>query len=188
MKKAILILMLALSTSAFADSKGYASIEYSDETNRNTDAQNVKLGVVAGMKTADKWDYSLKMENSQAEFGNGSISTGVEARVRKGFTLGALTPYIGVRIGEKLSSSSNFSHYAADFGVKFPIAGNLSGDVGGRYRNAFDAVNTFQSTRGHVAVAYALTDKDSVAVRYSKSYGDTSEEKNSVRVSYTRSF
>lgn len=188
MKKAILILLMTLSTAVFAQNKGYASIEYSDETNRNTDAQNVKLGVVAGMKTADKWDYSLKMENSQTEFGNGSISTGVEARIRKGFTLGALNPYIGIRLGEKLSSSTNFAHYAADFGVKFPIAGALSGDIGGRYRNAFDTVNTFQSTRGHVAVAYALTDVDTVAVRYSKAYGDTGEEKNSVRLSYSRSF
>ena len=177
-----------MSTAAFAGSKGYTTVELSDETNRVTDADSVKLGLVVGFKAEDKMDYSLKLENSQAEVGNGSISTGIEARVRKGFTLGATTPYIGVRLGEKISSSANFAHFAFDYGVKFPIVGPLSGDVGGRYRNAFDTTNAFQSNRGHVTVALALTDKDSVAVRYSKAYGDDGEAKNAIRLSYSRSF
>ena len=182
-------ILIATTSVSIADSKGYAGVEYSNETNRITEADSVKGAVVAGIKTDGGMDYSLKMESSQTNIGNGSISTGVEARARKNFDdIVGLKPYLGVRLGEKMSSTSHFTHYAFDYGVKFPITGALSGDIGGRYRNAFDTVNVFQSNRGHAAVSYALTKQDSVALRYSKSYGDYSEAKNAWRLSYTRSF
>ena len=186
-----LVKILAVATlliASAAQAGGYAELQYYQEENRNTKVDNIKQAVVVGIKTEDKMDYSLKLEASQTDFGSGSISEGVEVRVRKSFEVASLKPYLGVRLGEKLTSTTHFAHYAVDFGTKFPIAGALSGDVGGRYRNAFDTVNLYQSTRGHVAVAYAVTDKDTVALRYSQSYGDTAEEKNSWRLSYNRSF
>ena len=188
MKLVKILAVASLLVASVAQAGGYAELQYYQEENRNTKADNVKMAVVAGIKTEDKWDYSLKLEGSQTDFGSGSISEGVEARVKKSFEVGSLKPYLGVRLGEKLTSTTHFAHYAVDFGTKFPIAGALSGDVGGRYRNAFDTVNLYQSTRGHVALAYAVTDKDTVAVRYSQAYGDTAEEKNSWRLSYNRSF
>ena len=189
MKVIKLLAAAALLVSGLAQAGGYAGVEYSNETNRVTDADSVKGAVVAGIKVNGGMDYSIKLESSQADFGSGAISTGAEVRARKTFgDVAGLTPYLGVRVGEKLSASTHFSHYAFDAGVKFPIAGALSGDVGARYRNAFDTINVFESKRGHVAVAYAVTDKDSVAVRYSRAYGDDSEAKNAVRLSYTRSF
>ena len=160
---------------------GYASLEYSDETNRATDASNIKEALVVGTKD-DSMDYSIKMENSQTSFGNGSISQGLELRVKKSF--GGF--YLGGRLGEKVSSSSNFSHYAVDAGVKFPLVAGFTGDVGGRYRNSFDTANDYETKRVHAAVGYALTKQDAVAVRWSRSWGD--EEKDGVRLQYTRSF
>jgi hypothetical protein len=190
MKKLFLLAILIASSSVtMAETKGYAGFEYSNETNRVTDADSVKGALVAGVKVDGGMDYSVKMESSQADIGSGSISTGVEVRARKNFaTVVGVNPYLGVRLGEKMSSSTHFSHYAFDYGVKFPIAGALSGDVGGRHRNAFDTVNAFQSNRAHATLSYALTDKDTVALRYSKAYGDDSESKNAYRLSYTRSF
>lgn len=190
MKKVLLMTILLAATSvSIADSKGYATFEYSNETNRITNADSVKGALVAGFKTDDGMDYSLKMESSQADIGSGSIGTGVEVRAKKNFdAIVGVNPYLGVRLGEKMSSTTHFSHYAVDYGVKFPIAGALSGDVGGRYRNAFDTVNAFQSNRAHATLTYALTKQDSVALRYSKAYGDDSEAKNAWRLSYTRSF
>ena len=130
----------------------------------------------------------MKLETSQAEVGNGSISEGVEVRVRKSLEVGVLKPYVGLRLGEKIASSSHFSHYAVDAGTKFPLVGALTGDVGYRYRNAFDTANQYESNRYHVAMAYALTKQDSVALRYSQAYGDAAEEKNSWRLTYSRSF
>lgn len=189
MKLVKLMAAVALLVSGVAQAGGYAGFEYSDEKNRVTDADSIKGALVAGYKADGGMDYSVKMESGQTELGNGSISTGLEARVRKTFgDTAGVKPYVGVRLGEKMSSSNHFSHYAVDAGVKFPIVGNLSGDIGGRYRNAFDSVNVFESKRAHALLAYALTDKDSVAVRYSKAYGDDGEAKNAWRLSYTRSF
>ena len=180
MKKVSLFLAtLAISASAMA--QGYASLEYYDETNRATDVKNIKEALVVGTKDGAT-DYSLKMENSQTAFGNGSISQGMEVRVKQSF--GAF--YVGGRLGEKVSSTTHFSHYAIDGGVKFPLVAGLTGDIGGRYRNAFDTANAYQTKRVHAAVGYALTKQDAVAVRWSRSYGD--EEKDAWRLQYTRSF
>jgi hypothetical protein len=138
-------LTLALASLLIAGSAvaagGYASLEYSDESNRKTGAENIKQGLVIGSKM-DGIDYSIKMENSQTEFGSGSISQGLELRVKQSFgDKGGIRPYLGVRLGEKVSSSAHFSHYAVDAGVKIPLGNGFTGDVGARYRDAFDTSN-----------------------------------------------
>ena len=181
MKLKSLFTIVALVVSGSAMAQGYASLEYYDETNRATDATNIKEALVVGNKVGTT-DYSLKVENSQTSFGNGSISQGMEVRAKRSFG----NFYLGGRLGEKVTSSTNFAHYAVDAGVKVPLGAGFTGDVGARYRNAFDTANEYQTTRGHVAVGYALTKQDAVAVRWSRSWGD--EEKDAWRLQYTRSF
>jgi hypothetical protein len=188
MKLAKILAVVTLLVAGAAQAGGYADVQYYQEENRNTNKENIKYALTAGYKSTDAWDYSIKLETSQTEVGNGSISEGVEVRVRKGLELGVLKPYVGVRLGEKIGSSSHFSHYAFDVGTKFPLIGSLNGDIGYRYRNAFQTENGYQSNRYHAALAYALTKQDTVAVRYSQAYGDTAEEKNSWRFTYSRSF
>ena len=179
-KLAVVFASLLIAGSALA-AGGYASLEYSDESNRSTGAENINHGLVIGTKM-DGVDYSIKMANSQTEIGSGSITQALELRARKSF--GAV--YFGGRVGERITSSTNFSYYAIDSGVKFPLFAGLTGDVGARYRNAFESGKLYETTRGHVAVGYALTKQDAVAVRWSRSWGD--EEKDAVRLQYTRSF
>ena len=178
-KYSIFLITMILSSTAMA--QGYGSLEYSDETNRATNASNIKEAIVVGIKDGSM-DYSVKLENSQSELGNGSISQGMEVRAKKSFG----NFYLGGRLGERVTSSTHFAHYAVDAGVKVPLGAGFTGDVGGRYRNAFDTGNSYQTTRAHVAVGYALTKQDAVAVRLSRSWGD--EEKDAVRLQYTRSF
>lgn len=179
-KLAVVFASLLIAGSALA-AGGYASLEYSDESNRLTGAENIKEGLVIGSKM-DGVDYSIKMENSQTEIGSGSISQALEVRAKKNF--GAV--YVGGRLGERITSSTHFSYYALDSGVKFPLFAGFTGDVGARYRNAFESGKLYETTRAHVAVGYALTKQDAVAVRWSRSWGD--EEKDAVRLQYTRSF
>ena len=179
-KLAVVFASLLIAGSAVA-AGGYASLEYSDESNRLTGAENINHGLVVGTKM-DGVDYSIKMANSQTEIGSGSITQALELRARKSF--GAL--YFGGRVGERMTSSTNFSYYALDSGVKFPLFAGLTADVGARYRNAFESGKLYETVRGHVAVGYALTKQDAVAVRWSRSSGD--EEKDAVRLQYTRSF
>lgn len=187
MKKVILIAALLVAGAAQAQSKGYATFEYFDETNRTTKADNIAGAVVVGVKTPDNWDYSLKAAGSQAELGNGTISNSVETRIRKNFpnAIGVLSPWVGIRVGESIKSTEHFSYYAAEGGVKFPIAGALSGDVGYRYKDAFTKDGQ-RTDRVYAMASYALTKQDSVGLRFSRSYGD--ESKDAWRVSYTRSF
>ena len=179
--KKLSLFLATLVVSASAMAGGYASLEYSDESNRSTGAENIKQGLVIGNKV-DSVDYSIKMENSQTEIGSGSITQALEVRAKKNF--GAV--YVGGRLGERITSSTHFSYYALDSGVKFPLVAGFTADVGARYRNAFESGNLYETVRGHVAVGYALTKQDAVAVRWSRSYGD--EEKDAVRLQYTRSF
>ena len=179
-KLAVAFATLLIAGSAVA-AGGYTSLEYSDESNRLTGAENINHAVVIGSKI-DTVDYSIKMANSQTELGSGSITQALELRAKKSF--GAV--YFGGRVGERITSSTNFSYYAIDSGVKFPLFAGLTGDVGARYRNAFESGKLYETTRGHVAVGYALTKKDAVAVRWSRSHGD--EEKDAVRLQYSRSF
>ena len=180
--KQLTLAVASLLVTGSALAAGYATYEYSEEENRATDATNIANAVVVGVKAAEGWDYSLKANTSQTALGSGSISSGLEARARK--SLGAF--YLGGRLGERITSSTHFSTYAIDAGVKFPLAAGFTGDVGGRYRNAFESGKAYETQRVHATVGYALTKKDSVAVRFSRSYGD--EEKDAWRLSYTRSF
>jgi hypothetical protein len=179
--KKFLVLAALLAASVAQAGGAYTSLEYSNETNRATNVDNIKEGLVVGIKDG-AMDYSLKMENSQTEFGNGSISQGLELRVKRSFDMF----YLGGRVGEKVSSSTHFSHYAVDAGVKIPLGAGFTGDVGYRYRNAFESGHDYRTNRAHLAVGYALTKQDSVALRRSRSWGD--EEKDAWRLQYTRSF
>jgi len=182
LKKIIKLVAVSFLFSAGAAlAQGYASLEHSEENNRLTGAENINQGLVIGNKTGGV-DYSIKMANSQTEIGSGSITQALEVRAKKSF--GAL--YFGGRVGERITSSTHFSYYAIDSGVKFPLVAGFTADVGARYRNAFEADKLYETTRGHVAVGYALTKQDAVAVRWSRSWGD--EEKDAVRLQYTRSF
>jgi len=106
-KLSLVLASLVVSVSAMA--QGYTSLEYYDEHNRATGADNIKEAVVVGTKDGST-DYSLKMENSQTSFGNGSLSQGFEVRVKQ--SIGAM--YVGGRLGEKVTSTEHFSHYAVD--------------------------------------------------------------------------
>ena len=180
--KQLTLAVASLLVTGSALAAGYATYEYSEEENRATDATNIANAVVVGVKAAEGWDYSLKANTSQTALGSGSISSGLEVRARK--SLGAF--YLGGRLGERITSSTHFSTYAIDAGVKFPLAAGFTGDVGGRYRNAFESGKAYETQRAHATVGYALTKQDSVAVRFSRSYGD--EEKDAWRLQYTRSF
>lgn len=185
--KILAVATMLVAGAAQAQLKGYTTLEYFDETNRATKVDNIAGAVVVGVKAPDNWDYSLKAAGSQADLGNGSISTSVETRIRKNFpnAVSVFSPWVGIRLGESIKSTEHFSYYAAEAGVKFPLVGSLSGDVGYRYRDGFTQDN-FRTDRYYAMVSYAVTKQDSIGVRFSRSYKD--DEKDSWRLSYTRNF
>jgi hypothetical protein len=170
---------------AQAETKGFVRTEYYSEENVATKADNMAYAVVPGVVIDKTWELSAQFRTSQAEIGNGAITNGVEARVTRLFSVGTMKPYISLRVGQTIKSTEDFAQYNVIVGTKFPIAGSLSGDVGVRYKDAFNKDNQ-QTTRPHFGLNYALTKQDAVGVRYARSYGDS--EVDQWRVTYTRSF
>ncbi len=95
-------------------------------------------------------------------------------------------PYVQGRLGEKVSSTSNFSYYAFDTGVVVPVASRFDVDFSYRYRNAFNTSNNYQTDRYGIEGIYKVTNNDSLGLRYSQSYGDS--ETNAWRLNYTHAF
>lgn len=188
MKLSKIVAVAALLVAGAAQAAGYTTFEYHQEELRSDKTNKDKFGIVVGTKTTGGQDYSIKLDTNQSEWGTGSVGSGVEVRARQNFNVMGLTPYAGIRLGQKLGTNESFGHYAADVGVKFPIIGALSGDIGARYRDAFSQSNVFQSTRYHAMVSFAVDKNNSVGLRYSQAYGDVSEEKNAYRVTWTHNF
>lgn len=188
MKLSKFLALAVLAISGAAHAGGYTTFEYHQEEKRSDDTTRDKFGVVVGTKTSGGQDYSIKLDVNQDKWGQGALGSGVEVRARQNYTVAGVTPYVGVRLGQKLGTDESFAHYAADAGVKFPIAGALSGDVGARYRDAFASAQPFNSTRYHAQLSYAVNKDHSVGLRYSQAYGNVAEEKNAYRVTWTTSF
>lgn len=188
MKLAKILAVATMLVAGVAQAAGYTTFEYHQEEKRSDSTTKDKFGIVVGNKTEGGQDYSIKLDTNQSAWGTGSVGSGVELRARQNFSVLGLTPYAGVRLGQKLGTDESFSHYAFDAGIKFPIVGALSGDVGARYRDAFDSAQDFRSTRYHAMISYAISKSDSVGLRYSQAYGDTAEEKNAYRVTWTHNF
>ncbi len=186
MKKVVLTVALFLAaTSAFAGN-WYGAGEVETLENRQTHADSIGTSVIIGYKEG-AWQYSGKLSTSQAEWGNGSISNTYEGRIKRSFDLGGtVKPYIQGRLGEKVSSTKNFSYYAVDTGLVVPVSRRIDVDFSYRYRNAFNDNNDYQTDRYGIEGKVKFTDKDSVGLRYARSYGDS--ETNSWRLQYAHSF
>ena len=184
--KLLAVAVLMVAGVAQAQTQGFVRFEYYDEENVSTAATNKAYSVVPGVVIDKTWELSAQFRTSQAEWGNGALTNGVEARVARLFTVGTLKPYVGLRVGQAIKAAEDFSHYSVVLGTKFPIAGALTGDIGYRYRNAFESGYSYQTNRPHLGLNYALTKNDSVGVRFARSYGD--EEKEQWRATYTRNF
>jgi hypothetical protein len=180
MKKLIAVMLFALSGAVYAGP--YAAVEYETSENRNTKADSLGAGVIVGKKYNSGLQVSGKVSYSQAELGNGSITNGVEGRVKQSF--GAF--YLGGRLGERITQTNHFSYYAIDTGVVVPVVDAFSVDFSYRYRNSFSNGMNFETNRYGIEAKYKFTKNDAVGLRYSQSYGDS--ETNSWRLQYTHSF
>jgi len=186
----IMCLSLIFSGAAMAQVKPYIAGEYNSEENRNTKVDNFGLNSIIGFKTSEGMDYSLKSGITQPTEGvTKDISYNLEVRAKKTFDLGfSVKPYLGVRLGEKLTKSENFMHYAVDAGFVMPIAPSTTLDLGYRYRNNTGSDTKFDSNRYHIKTTYSLNANNAVSIWYLQAYGATAEEKNTWRLTYTYSF
>ena len=183
MKKVLAILAVAFASTAFAG--GYAGVEYEDQDGRNGTSDSVGTAVIVGYKDGNT-SYSGKVSSSKESWSTGNISNQYEARIKHKYSVMNVNPYLGIRLGEKVNSTSHFTYYAVDTGVVVPVAKAFDVDFSYRYRNAFETSNNFQTNRIGVEGIYKVTKNDSVGLRFARSYGDS--ETNSIRLNLTHNF
>ena len=185
MKKLLLASLLASFVATAHAGNWYGGVEAETSENRVTKADSVGTGLILGYKEG-AWQYSGKLSTSQAEWGNGSITTSYEGRIKRSFDLGYIKPYLQGRLGDRVSSTSDFAYYAVDAGIVLPVSKQFDLDFSYRYRNAFNTDNNFQTDRYGIEGKAKLTDKDSLGLRYTQSYGDSKSD--SWRLQYTHAF
>jgi hypothetical protein len=189
MKKILAILAMATITSgAFAAS---ATIEYQNIdgiSNTPQDQRNISLAVRENITKNLIGDVQLSDTANK-----GSADTASSFRAEAGLTgvydLGLAKLYARGAFGEKYTTTRNFTYYSIEPGVIVPFGSTgLSAKVGYRYRNAVNDTNVNKDTTDTVRVglAYDLTKKDQVGVRFDRVRGDSNQ--NIWAVNYTRGF
>jgi hypothetical protein len=185
MKKLVLTAALLLVASTAMAGNFYAAGQYGTSEDRNSKVDSYNTGVILGYKDGP-WQYSGQVTSGQADWGNGAITNRYEGRVKHTWSAMNVKPYAQIRLGEVVRAINNFSFYAFDTGVVVPLSEKFEVDFSYRYRNAFDTANNYQTDRYGVEGKVKMTDKDSVGLRYSQSYGDS--EANTWQLQYTRGF
>lgn len=196
MKKIVVGGLLALSGTAMAgENKSFIMVDTSSEkdNHKSIASEYISANLTVGFKTPEKTEYSVKLGVSAKDKYDGteSISNNIEFKLKQSYDIGLwFTPYVAVRLGEKLSATqTHFTHYAFDAGAKIPLAGSLSIDVGARYRNAFKSAENYESTRLHATLLYDLNAYNTVGLRYAQSNSDNvEEERKSWRVHYQHNY
>ena len=192
MKKIIAILAMAtISSGVFAAS---ATIEYENINgiqNTPTDQRNVNLTVRENINANFVGDVQLS--NTANVGSNGTSDAASSFRAETGLTglynVPYATLYTRIAVGQKYSTSTNFTYYSVEPGVIVPFGTTgLSGKVGYRFRTAMNNENVYNDTTDtlRVGLAYDITKKDQVAIRFDRIRGDA--QQNAWNFNYTRGF
>lgn len=185
MKKAILVTLAALATSAAVAQTSVSiggAVADSDVTGQQTHRTN--LTVRTALSPSITGDVAVI--NSRNDVAR---STSVRQEVGVGVTAvdtGRLS--LGVRgaVGVKsVSGQDRVEYYSVEPGVNFKMTPELTARVAYRYRDAFSDTGD-RSDAMRYGVSYALTKKDSIGVLYDVVKKDGAEK--TYNFSYTRKF
>ena len=205
MKKLLAFTLLALSGVAIAGDGGgdggeaprnkpFVMVDSSREKDAASLANEyINVNLTMGVKTPSKTEYSVKVGASAKEKPTSSdeLTNNIEFKIKQSFDLGTFfLPYVAVRLGEKFGyTTTHFTHYAFDAGVKIPLSEKFALDVGARYRNAFDSAQNYRSNRVHAMMLYDVDKGNTVGLRYTHSTAQqTTEERDGWRLHYQRNY
>lgn len=101
---------------------------------------------------------------------------------------GSVKGYAKVGLGQKYSTSGQFTYYSIEPGITVPLSSSLTAKVGYRYRTAADnaSINKDTTDTVRVGATYAINKKDAVGFRFDRITGDSRQD--GYNVFYTRSF
>jgi len=171
MKKFILLAALLAAGTAFAG--GFGSVEYSsrDGVNGNSDARATKVTMGTDINSTFKADFSLRQKtDTDNDLSDTRFEGGLTGAVP---VVGSLTGYGRVAYGEKFKTSTNYSYYSVEPGVKYAVTPQVSVKLGYRYRAAMDSANADTTRAWRTGVEYAITKNYFVGLGYDQVRGDS---------------
>lgn len=156
---------------------------FSDLTGGRNDTTEIRAEYNDGL--AGILNYGVELQTIQGENAGevGSLLSaklGTDLKGPLGFTV---TPR--GEVGYGMRTGDNFEFWGAGVTVTRPLFGVVSGEVGYRHREAFDAVG-FNEERLHAGVGVALTDTYTVRGTYYRTRGTT--DSDTVGVGITAKF
>ena len=171
MKKYLVMAALLAASSAFAG--GFGSIEYSsrDGVDSTADARATKVTMGTDLNKVFKADFSLRQKtDTDNDLSDTRLEAGLTGSVP---VVGGLSAYTRVGVGEKFKSSTNYSYYSVEPGVKYAVTPSLSVKAGYRHRAAIDSANADTTRAYRIGAEYALTKNYFVGVGYDRVRGDS---------------
>lgn len=182
MKKFIVLAMMAMSSAAFAG--GFGAVEYSsrDGVDGTADARATKVTMGTDLNQTFKADFSLRQKtDTDNDLGDTRLEAGLTGTVP---VANGLSAYGRLGMGEKFKSSTNYTYYSVEPGVKYAVTPELSVKAGYRYRAAMDSVNADTTRAWRVGAEYALTKNYFVGLGYDQVRGDSNYNATNVSVGF----
>ena len=181
MKKVIITSILAIAAvNAFA---GSASLEVGDLDGRNGSANQSNINLIVRENISKNFVGDVQLSSTKTDVTN-AISTRIELGGTGLVPMGGLTGYVRAAVGERFGTS-DFSYYSVEPGVRVPF-GNLTAQVGWRFRDSFSSGQNDQTRTWRTGVSYALTRTDTIGVRFDRVRGNTNQ--NALAFNYTKGF
>ena len=184
MKKILAIVTLTISSSVFAGSVTMEGMKLN--TIAGNDQRNTNFTVSEDLNKT--LSIHTQLSSTQTDNTN-AVSTRLEAGVTATTTLvGTVKGYSKLAIGEKYSSSGQFTYFSVEPGVIVPLNQQVTARVGYRYRSAVNNANINNDTTDTVRIGltYALSKRDALGVRYDRVTGDARQD--GYALFYTRGF
>jgi opacity protein-like surface antigen len=189
MKKTVILaglLAALLSSGVFAAS---ATLEFQSVDNvapAAADQTNFNLTVRENITSWLVGDTQFSQTNNDGS--QGLASSRVEAGLTPTYKINQyVTAYARETIGEKYTSTGHSSYWSAEPGIRVPVGTTgLTAQLGWRFRTAFDDAVQDTTRTWRAGVAYAVTPKDTVGVRYDRVQGNS--DQRVMAVNYTRGF
>jgi hypothetical protein len=186
MKKVFLSLLLASAGSVFAQSVTIDR-QTSEPNAGGNNSNQLQIAVKAPINKLLSVDGSIANQITENTYKQTTrYEAGLTAQTK---LVGPVDVYGRGAIGQKnISGQQGFGYWSGETGVIWstPITG-LSAKVGYRYREAFDGASKLDTTNTfRYALAYAVTQKDTLGLRYDVVNGDGANKTSAVF--YTRKF
>lgn len=171
MKKFILFYLMV--TAGIANAGGFGSVEYSSRDGVNGTADSNAYKVTIGTTLND----NLKVDLSNRFKQNDGTNTN-DTRIEGGLTYqtpltSSFSVYTRAALGEKFTSTKDFSYYSIEPGVKYSVTPDLSVKAAYRYRNAVDSANQDKTNAIRLGTEYSLTKNYSVGLGFDRVRGDS---------------